>query len=420
MAQALSHTAARSQRDAGVPACRKAPLPWAGPHLASSQRVGSHRSCGVWGCPREQHRRERAHHGGPTHRPNEGFAEKVKSLQPSQEILQERNPKDTRILHKSEVLSRGAGVRRVDTPSSARCGRRSPFGADPEASVPVRREPVSPTFFPGLPREAAGSDTHTCCHAHRHSHACIHANTRTYTRIHTHTRTHAHMHTRTRINTRVYTCTHEHTHSHMHTHVHMHVHVRAQICTHRHTHVQACARTYTQVRAHACAHAARGSPRAQARSSEVGAAPRTPVLRADRGSHRGAGKSHEKRGAVAFGEGGWVTPSASKVNARRNETRVFQVGLQTATGTGTLRFTLLRDLRRCGLSAYQRCDGGVGIRGAGSFLSVWGRSNKNEGRCSGGTAHRERRRAAQTRGPRAPRPAGGTWRLSGCERVRIN
>lgn len=181
----------------------------------------------------------------------------------------------------------------------------------------------------------------------------------------------------------------------MHTHVHMHVHVRAQICTHRHTHVQACARTYTQVRAHACAHAARGSP-------------------------RGAGKSHEKRGPVAFGEGGWVTPSASKVNARRNETRVFQVGLQTATGTGTLRFTLLRDLRRCRLSAYQRCDGGVGIRGAGSFLSVWGRSNKNKGRCSGGTAHRERRRAAQTRGPRAPRPAGGTWRLSGCERVRIN
>lgn len=228
---------------------------------------------------------------------------------------------------------------------------------------------------------------HTCKHTHIHVH----------THAHPHTRAHAHTHTNkhTCVYTFVYTCTHEHTHSHMHTHVHMHVHVRAQICTHRHTHVQACARTYTQVRAHACAHAARGSP-------------------------RGAGKSHEKRGPVAFGEGGWVTPSASKVNARRNETRVFQVGLQTATGTGTLRFTLLRDLRRCRLSAYQRCDGGVGIRGAGSFLSVWGRSNKNEGRCSGGTAHRERRRAAQTRGPRAPRPAGGTWRLSGCERVRIN
>lgn len=315
-------------------------------------------------------------------------------------------------------------MRRVDTPSSARCGRHSPFGADPEASVPVRREPVSPTFFPGLPREAAGSDTHTCCHAHRHSHACIHANTRTYTRIHTHTRTHAHMHTRTRINTHV--CTHSCTHAHTSTHIHTCTHMFTCTCTCAHkyarigTHMYKHARTYTQVRAHACAHAARGSPRAQARSSEVGAAPRTPVLRAARGSHRGAGKSHEKGGAVGFGEGGWVTPSASKVNARRNETRVFQVGLQTATGTGTLRFTLLRDLRRCGLSAYQRCDGGVGIRGAGSFLSVWGRSNKNEGRCSGGTAHRQRRRAAQTRGPRAPRPAGGTWRLSGCERVRIN
>lgn len=161
-------------------------------------------------------------------------------------------------------------------------------------------------------------------------------------------------------------------------------------------------------------------------SPRSGAEVRSGSRAADAGSPRGPRVAprcrKESREARARGlrGGGWVTPSASKVNARRNETRVFQVGLQTATGTGTLRFTLLRDLRRCGLSAYQRCDGGVGIRGAGSFLSVWGRSNKNEGRCSGGTAHRERRRAAQTRGPRAPRPAGGTWRLSGCERVRIN
>lgn len=286
MAQALSHTAARSQGDAGVPACRKAPLPWAGPHLASSQRVGSHRSCGVWGCPREQHRRERAHHGGPTHRPNEGFAEKVKSLQPSQEILQERNPKDTRILHKSEVLSRGAGVRRVDTPSSARCGRRSPFGADPEASVPVRREPVSPTFFLGLPREAAGSDTHTCCHAHTHSHSCIHANTRTYTCIHTHTRTHAHMHTRTRINTHV--CTHAHTSTRIHTCTHMFTctctcaHKYARIGTHMYKH----ARAHT----HRCAHTHAHTPPAVLPALRRGA-PKWEPRRGRRFSARPAGRT---------------------------------------------------------------------------------------------------------------------------------
>lgn len=185
-----------------------------------------------------------------------------------------------------------------------------------------------------------------------------------------------------------------HTRAHAFTHAHMFTctctcaHKYARIGTHMYKH----ARAHT----HRCAHTHAHTPPAVLPALRRGAPKWLPrrgrrFSAAARGSHRGAGKSYEKRGPVAFGEGGWVMPSASKVNARRNETRVFQVGLQTATGTGTLRFTLLRDLRRCGLSAYQRCDGGVGIRGAGSFLSVWGRSNKNEGRCSGGTAHRERR-----------------------------
>lgn len=240
---------------------------------------------------------------------------------------------------------------------------------------------------------------HTCKHTHIHVH----------THAHPHTRAHAHTHTNkhTCVYTFVYTCTHEHTHSHMHTHVHMHVHVRAQICTHRHTHVQACARTYTQVRAHACAHAVRGSPRAQTRSSEVGAAPRTPVLRAARGSHRGAGKSHEKRGPVAFGEGAWVTPSASKVNAGRNETRVFQVGLQTATGTGTLRFTLLRDLRRCRLSAYQRCDGAWGFGARAPFSPCGAGAIRMRGAAAEAppTARDAERHKPGVPAPRAP-PAG--------------